>query len=339
MKDKTMVNLPALVSGIIFFLALNMQPAKKILQHFSGLHFSREYVCFALESFPDPIRVYQEQDGHIIKEFTGAHLFVGYSPLVFVIPGNEAPEKLQLLFSHATYSPNEAFLQKDALAILQLKRIHQQTVGTDSIGYYEGVHGTHRFLSGFQQWINGLINNWYNKKPGNVFLPNELYRQVQIAYSVPRIISLITIKIGEGVNLFPTDLHGPVGEYHYIISLRTGGKACEQVKQAGRLLLSQVDAKQAATVYSLGKNHMEELKTVSDLPFSKENIDGLDWPIPQGAISCQELELLESTTIGIHEIHLFRIRAKRILNTEAERLAHIHNAYASWQRGQQLACQ
>ena len=310
-----------------------MKLVEKLLRKINGLHYSHEYLCFAKESFPDTIHVYLVNNDRVNKDITNCHAFVGYSPLIFAIPSGEIPEdpeNLQLVFSHAALAPNETFPQKDALARLQIKRIHQQTVGTDSIGYYEGVHGTHRFLSGFQQWINGLINNWYNNKPGNVFLPNELYRQVQIAYSVPRIISLITIKIGEGVNLFPTDLHGPVGEDHYIISLRSGGKACEQVKQAGRLLLSQVDAKQAATVYSLGKNHMQGLKKVDDLPFSKENIDGLDWPIPQGAISCQELELLESTTIGIHEIHLFRIRAKRILNTEAERLAHIHNAYASW---------
>ena len=61
------------------------------------------------------------------------------------------------------------------------------------------------------------------------FLPDNLYKQVQIAYSIPRNISLITVGQNDRFNLFPTDLHGPVNEDHYIISLRHEGKACQQV--------------------------------------------------------------------------------------------------------------
>lgn len=307
-----------------------MRPVKKILHRFNGLHFSREYVCFALESFPDPIRIYQEQEGRMIKEFTGLPLFVGYSPLVFAIPGAGITEHLSLVFSHTSLSPNDRINEKDALARLQLKRVSEQETASGAICYYEGTGGRHRFLSGFQQWINGRINNWYNKKPGNVFLPNALYSQVQIAYSVPRIISLITVKSGDRANVFPTDLHGPVGPDHYLISLRSGGKAGEQVKQAGKIWISEMNAKQASAVYALGKNHMKELKTLDHFTFSKETVERSEWPVPEGAISGMELERLDSTLIGIHEIHLFRINAKKTLDTNAGRLAHIHNAYASW---------
>src|SRR5206468_7751300 len=106
----------------------------------------------------------------------------------------------------------------------------------------------HHFLSSFHQYIIGLNNKLYNKKPGNVFLNDNLYKQVQIAYAIPRIISLITVSDEKFYNLFPTDLRGPVNEQYYVSSLRHEGKACRQVETAGRIVISQVDCRFYKTV-------------------------------------------------------------------------------------------
>jgi len=168
-------------------------------------------------------------------------------------------------------------------------------------------------------------------------LHDNLFKQVQIAYAVPRIISLITVGNNDLFNLFPTDLNGQPDEQHYIISLRTGGKACEQVERAGKLLISQVHCDAYKMVYGLGKNHMQELRSKENFPFGQSLSENFKWPLPEQAISYKELVLLDSFTHGIHKILLFKIVNSGQLNDQNATLAHIHNSYATWRYKNHLA--
>jgi len=303
-----------------------MKFLQKILLKLNGLHYPQEYLCFAKESLPSPLHTYLVHDKCIIKDITKQHLFVGYCPLVFAFPFADLPVSIQIIFSNRILQPNEIFTAKDALATLKLSLIKKQQHNDSNIFYYEGAHGNHQFLSAFHQYISSLNNQWYNKKPGNVFLHNNLYKQVQIAYAVPRMISLITVGDKTLFNLFPTDLHGQVGEKHYIISLRTGGKACKQVEAAGKLLVSQMHCDAFKIVYGLGKNHMQDLKPKDNFPFSESLSEGFGLPLPQQAVSYKELQLQDSYIHGIHTIMLFKIVLYRQLQDENDTLAHIHNS-------------
>jgi len=307
-----------------------MKLVKKILDKFNGLYYPQEYLCFAKGLFYQPLHVYLVTDTHIIKDITNQHLFVGYCPLVLAFADPGLPASIQLIFSHELLKPNELYERKDALASLDLYLIKKQRASHNNIFYYEGTHGAHHFLSDFHQSVNRVSNTWFNKKPGNVFLHDNLYTQVQIAYAVPRIISLITVSDGSLFNLFPTDLHGQPDEEHYIISLRVGGKACEQVEAAGKVLLSQVHAELYQMVYGLGKNHMQELKPRENFPFSQSLSKQLQWPLPEHALAYKELVLINSFVHGIHKILLFKISSARQISDEMDTLAHIHNSYATW---------
>lgn len=310
-----------------------MRPVKQILSKFNGLHYSREYLCFAEGSLSQPLFAYIVKSHQVFKDITNRHLFTGYCPLVFVFSESDLPvahEEIELAFSHSSILPNEKIHTKDVLAKLRLVKKQEQSAGDERIVYYEGIAGSHRFLTSFQQWIGGLINNWYNKRPGNVFLHNSLYRQVQVAYSVPRVISLITVKLDERVNLFPTDLHGRFNASYFLVSLRLGGKACEQVKHSRRILISRMASEKAGLVYSMGKNHMGDPKPENGFPFDKHVSAQMNWPVPEGALSALELELVDSNVQGIHEIFLFRILAETPFAQRSGQLVHIHNAYASW---------
>jgi len=308
-----------------------MQPVKKILNKLNGLHYRQEYLCFSKESHTDPLYVYIVNDGHIIKDITNQHLFTGYNPVIFAMPADPGlPTSLRLIFSQHILLPNELFSKKDALAFLEMKIIHKQVSDDGNIFYYEGSQGRHFFISPFHQYINQLYNQLYNKKTGNVFLYANLYKQVQIAYAIPRIISLITVSDGKLFNLFPTDLHGQVDETHYIISLRSNGKACAQVEAAGRILLSTVNSDLYKTVYMLGKNHMQPLRMKMDLPFSQSSSARFQLPIPGQSISYRELELQDHFIHGIHKILLFKIVFQQQLQPVPATLCHIHNSYATW---------
>ena len=306
---------------------------KKLLGKLNGLHYSREYLCIAKETFEQPLYVYLVNNKHIIKDITNHHLFVGYCPLIFALPSFadvELPNELHLIFSQKLLQPNEPFLKKDAIASLNLKIIKQQQGEGSTIFYYEGTKGSHSFLPMFSQWILSINNQLYNKRPGNVFLHNNLYKQVQVAYAIPRSIALITISSNTMFNLFPTDLHGQPDEANYIISLRTGGKALEQTEKSGRLLITKLHSDGYAMAYGLGKNHMQPLKAKDNFPFSPLLSQTFQWPLPQYVVAYKELALQDSFTHGIHKILLFKMVSDVQVQAGATTLAHIHNSYATW---------
>lgn len=306
---------------------------KKILTRLNGLHYQQEYLCLAKESFQNPIHAYLVKDGQIIKDITNEHVFTGYSPLIFTLRRSDLKEPfsiIEMVFSQLSLQPNDFFKERDALARLSLKLIQKQKIDTDELYYYEGIRGQHRFVSSFHQYIVALNNQLYNRKEGNIFLDNDLYRQVQIAYSLPRIISLITVGSGELYNLFPTDLHGSVNEQYYVSSLRHGGKACMQVETAGRIVISQVHTDSYRTVYALGKNHMQELKPKENFFFSGSLSGIFNLPLPKSLLSYKELQLVGSFEHGIHKLLLYKTISSQSVSRDLSTLAHIHNSYATW---------
>ena len=306
---------------------------KKILTKLNGLHYQQEYLCLAKEPFQNPIHAYLVRDGHVTKDITNEHLFTGYSPLIFSLISSDLKEPLsniEMFFSQRSLQPNDLFKKRDALAWLSLRLIQKQKIGDNEIYYYKGIRGQHHFLSFFHQYIIGLNNQVYNRKKENVFLNSALYKQVQIAYSIPRIISLITVGSGGLYNLFPTDLHGPVNEQYYVSSLRHGGKACKQVENAGRIVISQVHTDVYKMAYALGKNHMQELKPKENFFFSESLSSLFKLPLPKSLLSYRELELVGSFDHGIHKLLLYKIISSQVVSKDPSTLAHIHNCYATW---------
>src|SRR6266540_428813 len=273
---------------------------QKILHKLNGMHYTQEYLCLPKEQHTHPL----------------------YAYLVFE---NISPLKME-----------STVTKKYIVAILSLKKIKEQKTDNSFVYYFEGINGKHKFLSPFHQFIVQLNNQLYNKKIGNVFLEYNLYKQVQIAYAIPRVISLITVSSDNLFNLFTTDLHGQINEDYYIISLRYQGNACKQVEQAKKIVLSNVDASYYKEAYNLGKNHMQPLKEKSNFVFSEEHSYTLKLPLPPNVIECRELELKDSFIHGIHKLLLFKILNHQRSQNSSTTLAHVHNAYATWRYKQGL---
>jgi hypothetical protein len=310
-----------------FSLVLNIGLLKKILDRSSGLKYHQEYLCLARDTFAQPFHIHFLHKGQFIKDITNDHVFTGYSPLIISLYDvNDLPAEGEIVF----------YYEKDAIAKISMKLVSEQQTGDVRIFHYEGIHGTHHFLNTFHQFIISQKNRLYNRKKGNVYLHSNLYKQVQVAYSVPRTISLVTVSENDLCNLFPTDLHGPVGENYYLDSLRHEGKACTQVLKTGKMLLSEVEPAFFKTVYSLGKNHMQPLKPKQKFPFSEQISAEFGWPIPLSAVRYRELVIEGSFIHGIHRIFLFRVIGIKELKKGVSGLAHIHNVYASWRQKEGL---
>jgi hypothetical protein len=318
-----------------------MKLLQKLLNRINGLHYPQEYLCLAKESFTDTLHAYLIENEKIICSVTNSHLFVGYSPLIlafFNIQNKDLAleNSIDIVFSARPLHPNENFSSKDAIARLSLKKTDQRAAGYETIYFFEGEKGQHRFLSPFHQFIISLANR-INNKPGNVFLPSNLYRQVQIAYSIPRNISLITAGNENRYNLFPTDLHGEAGNEHYVLSLRYEGKACRQVADTEKILISTIHSQFYKSAYALGKNHMQEMKERSQFPFSNEVSSQFSLPVPQPALLSRELELQDSFIHGIHRLMIFKILSRQQWNNAPSTLAHVHNVYATWRYNKRMA--
>lgn len=308
---------------------------KKLL---TGLTVPQQYVCLSLEDFPDPLSVFLSGKGiDQTLDVTSRHLFLGYKPLIIAIVFSSGidtvsgQDLVRLDFVHRE-SIEDSWKglseSENCLATLIARRIFSKTLNGQEIVFYEGDHGSHRFINGFHQLINNLREKLRKNTPNNVSLPGNLHDQVRIAYAVPRIIALISLGQGNKMNMFPTDLHGPSGDEFYISSLRHGGKANNQVEDTGKLVLSFMPVEEYRTVYTLGKNHMQDMQTEDKFPVSSKSTV-LSLPVPASALHYKELERLGSFDAGIHRIHFYKVlHAGKV--RDGQTLAHIHQYYAQW---------
>lgn len=297
---------------------------KKVLDKLSGYAYRQEYLCLAAGPFTNPLFAYLMQGDAVLQNVTHHHVFIGYCPLIFAFP-QPLSDLIEIRFSPQLLQPGGMLTKRKALARLELRKINQQ----DSISYFEGASGHHRFIPRVHQWINGINNRLYQKKPGNLYLNNPLYTQVQVAYSLPRRISLVSLRLGSAFNLFPSDLNGQINPGQYIISLRHTGKACSQVHEAGKIVISAVQPGLYKEVYKLGKNHMQPVKSKEAFGFSAEQSALFGLPLPPETVGYYELELQRYFDHGIHRLLLFGIKNQHNAPGGAP-LAHIHNSYATW---------
>jgi hypothetical protein len=119
-----------------------MNLVRKILNKFNGLYYPQEYLCLDKESFQYPLHAYIVSDNLIIKDVTNHHLFAGYNPLIFIFASCDKisigkTEKVNIVFSHQQFQPNDFIPEKDAIATLNLQKVNDQNSGNDSFHYYK----------------------------------------------------------------------------------------------------------------------------------------------------------------------------------------------------------
>lgn len=306
----------------------------------TGIGTRQEYLCLALEDLADTFTVHlTTREGERSLDVTRAHLFLGYSPLIMAVPFADADgafsraDEACLSFDAARFGIDARWrgfaASRASIARLHLRRIGERRMGESLVVFYAGVYGWHRMLGAFHRQMNDWMQRLKKKPAGNVALHGNLYEQVRIAYALPRLISLVSVGDAARLNLFPTDLHGPVSETHYVSSLRVGGCACEQVESARRIVISEVDAASFRAVYGLGKNHMKPLADPAGFDLHAATSATFAIPLPAAVVQYRELEWYDSFDWGIHRLFCYRVLHREKVS-DARRLAHVHNCYAQW---------
>ena len=309
---------------------------------FFGLSFPQEYVCLASEKIPESLSLTMKVGASEAIDVTANHIFLGYKPLVFAIPfASDSPvvgelsdaESITIDFRKSDVHKNH---DHKVVARMRLKRVEHSRFKETIVFFFQGVTGRHRFISRFHQLTNRMRNRLGNDREGNVGLEGNLYDQVRIAYSIPRKINVITLSDGELMNMFPTDLHGMASSNIYLGSLRIGGKANQQVEKFGAIALSQIESSDYRAAYELGKNHMQDLRSVELFHCHSKRSAKFGLPLPASALQYNELKLLQSLDIGIHRIHVYEIVHSDTIK-KGSPLTHIHKYYAQWRLDHHLS--
>jgi hypothetical protein len=309
---------------------------KKIL---TGLTIPQEYICLRSKELSCPLAVILTHDDlKLTLDVTQSHLFLGYRPLILGLPF-----KISDPHYHAVRSTNQlslrfecAELNLPSLAKLRMEKIDEKIIGEEAVLIYKGMHGEHLLLNSFHQWVNRQREKTRKQSSNNVSLPGNLIDQVRIAYSVPRTISIITVRDNHLINMFPTDLHGPAGENFYAGSLRLGGLANDQIEKYRQVVISEVEPSFYKQAYTLGKNHMRELQLESEFPLHSRRSKNFNFPLPNAITSYRELKKIDSFDYGIHRLHLYEVIHRQMVQDDKPSLGHIHQYYAQWRLDQRL---
>jgi len=304
---------------------------KKIIKKLLfGATLPQEYLCLNLNDFNRPLRLLIQNSNQDFKDITQHHLFNGYKPLVISMDGNNIDEdvldKIKSILVSFIDDKNKE------LANLKLKLRKKINIESSSLLIFEGINGKHQFNNNLHKIISDLKYRLTVEKKDNVYLPGNLYDQIKIGYSVPRKIYLVSVGSGSLFNIFPTDLSGTIDNKTFVLSLRTGGKANEQIETEGKCVVSEMSADSFEAVYKAGKNHMKDKMDLIqfNIKFREERSAGLNIPVPLDANKYFELEKVSTLKLGIHTLHIMKILNSVKLTESNSVLAHIHRDFAEW---------
>lgn len=307
-------------------------------EYLFGLTIPQQYICLSLEDLVEPLSITLTKKESQVAILVNP-VFIGYKPVVFALLDNSRSlkEKEYTLNFHqgSDFAPmskwNDFPTDKNSVARVLVRCLSVEFKAFPEVRFLMGEMGGHSFLKKLHQTMNSFRDRLAKDKPGNVDLPGNLHDMVRIAYSVPRIIGLVSITEGSRMNLFPTDLHGQLDGNFYISSLRIGGNALQQVEYVRRIVLCEIGSELFAEAYKLGKNHMKDFSSVSAFNLETSVSEKFDFPLPAGVLRYFELSVVESVDIGIHRIFLYKIENIEQVRS-GKTLSHIHQYYAEWRK-------
>lgn len=265
-------------------------------------------------------------------DVSAKHLMLGYKPLLIGIYLNNSLRESNFLTNNC--SELVLGMSKDnIIANLILEVARKEELGAGTLIIFKGKEGVHKFTPSFQKLLKNFHYIITADKKKNIFLEGNLHDQVKIAYSVPRIIYLVSLGQKGYYNIFPTDISGKIKDEYFLISLRTNGKANSQLQSIGKCVVAEMHSDSYNHLYKLGRNHMNDMQEISSFnielnTFRSKNLNLL---LPKDGIKYYELKSMDKKIeIGLHTIHFFKIINSEKLSDKNSTLAHIHRDYAEW---------
>lgn len=291
-----------------------------------GITLPTEYVTGCSGDFPHTLKTVIIREKKSIQ-LEPQPLFLGYKlPLLAVMLNQESPDPVTPFGIFGFELHNEKSQESFGNILGRTSRAF--TAGKQQFCIFQPFFAEQFIEREIHQTNRKIISFITGKKHIDLGLYPVQYDFLKMAYSTPREIRLVTISNESTFNLFPIDLFGYVGEDHLILSLRHDRRTCRQVEECKQIATWMVDAKYAAEVYSLGKNHSTGCVGKSALSINDKLSPAFGLPGPTFATDPEEFELTERIgDFGMHRLLLFR-RVGTKISPRENCLVHIHRCYA-----------
>ncbi|MEO8069677.1 MAG: hypothetical protein ABI599_18415 [Flavobacteriales bacterium] len=280
--------------------------------------YTQEYLCIEADSMGD--RFQWTIDGSSIDP--RSMLFLGYRPLVVGFAEQTAVSGGWLTLEH----------EGEAIAGMRLAELPESS--RSGIRLFTAATPWQRFLPALLDPLDRLRQRFNERRAGNVTRSMIEYDQLRIAYAQPREIHLAVVGPPERCNIFPTDLHGPLGTAGYVISLRHANAVCAHLRERGELLLCRMPLDSYKAVYRLGARHNAGWENADRIRARISVLGG--HAVPDGTRSAIRLELQDHQDVGIHRLHRFAVK-ERAHFSDGPVLAHAHAAPLGWLKRRGLA--
>jgi flavin reductase (DIM6/NTAB) family NADH-FMN oxidoreductase RutF len=178
----------------------------------------------------------------------------------------------------------------------------------------------------FQAWLRARY-----RKNTDVSMTARSANAITVLFSCPRPVVLVSVALGDGGNIFPMNLMGPIGDGYFAFALNGRRQAASFVERAGRVAISSVPFDQATLARQLGANHRCEGVNWSELPFQVTQSAALGIPVPTFALRVREMEIEAIRKLGSHTLFVARIIRDESWS-DSPQFFMIHGLYQEWRR-------
>jgi flavin reductase (DIM6/NTAB) family NADH-FMN oxidoreductase RutF len=189
-------------------------------------------------------------------------------------------------------------------------------------------------------WAHYLFNtygDWKNRKKSDVRVSSLDSRCNAVAFICPRPVAFLSAVHDEGMNIFPINLFGTVGDAHLAFALNSKRQG-PFISQLQHLALNSIPSTHTAVVRTLGKNHRRQSIDLQTLPFSFRSSKTFHIPVPDFAPRTRELQIEYVQPGGSHTFFLARVVSDED-HTELPEFHMIHGLYAARRYSDLLATQ
>ena len=186
----------------------------------------------------------------------------------------------------------------------------------------------------WRRYLHFACQQWRNERgpaaPKIQMVASELHA-LFVFYICPRPVVLVSVVDGDGGNLFPMDLIGPIGRHHYSLALHTTSKVLPLIEHSRRVALSSVPVEKMPVAHRLGKNHNRARVDWASLPFSLTTSSVFGLPVPGFSLRVREMEVASTRNLGSHTLFICRVVDEHAC-ADGLQFFQAHGFYEGWRK-------
>jgi flavin reductase (DIM6/NTAB) family NADH-FMN oxidoreductase RutF len=267
------------------------------------------------------------------RDVTGRHMIACASPFTIGV-GLEAESSMEVADASSLWLKFfERAGDQRLLAEIELRLSSSVPAGSQELFLFEVGRIENYCLPRPQLWAHylflALVRARGKKKPGEIPMVARGVHAGIACFTCPRPVVLVSVSDGDGGNMFPMNLMGPVGDGWFAFSLNSTRQASPLVQRVGRVALSDLPFDQSDRARELRGNHKRESIRWHELPFPTRTSAAFGIPVPDFGLRVREMEIEAVRRLGSHTVFVARIVHEERCS-DGLQFFMIHGIYQAW---------